>query len=385
MGFDFDEVIDRRGTNSVKWQHFSEDVLPLWVADMDFSVAPAIVSRIQKRLEHPIFGYSVDSPELIEQIVHRMAESYHWQINADSVTLIPGIVVGFNFAIRAVCNPGDSVIFHTPAYPPFFQAPINNQVNSIISPLVFHEESGLYELDLTNFEAKITPETKMLLLCNPQNPTGRVFTREELSALGEICVRHDLIICSDEIHNEIIYSGFHHTPIASINDELAQRTITLIAPSKTFNIPGLSCSAAIIPNPELFKKYQRALKGFCSDVTCLSQEAAIAAYKDGGEWLKQLNLYLEGNRDFLRTFISQEIPGIKTTEIQATFLSWLDCTDLPIEGSPQEYFEKQAKVGLNAGASFGTGYDKFVRLNFGTSRKILTEALEKMAASVKRI
>ena len=385
MQYDFDQIIDRRGTNSVKWEHFPADVLPLWVADTDFAVEPAIIRRIQKRLEHPILGYSIDSVELKETVQQRMERLYNWKIGIESISLVPGIVSGFNFAERAICEAGDNVIFQVPAYPPFFEAPINNNLGSVLNPLVFNKDKNIYEIDFDDFEKKINPRTKMLLLCNPQNPTGRVFTPAELTRLGEICLKHDLIICSDEIHSDIIYNGYRHTPIASLNKELENRSITFIAPSKTFNIPGLSCSVAIIPNPEIHKKYLKALNGFCSGVTCLSQEAGIAAYQEGAEWLSQMKIYLEGNRDFLLNFISREMPSIKTTEIQATFLAWLDCSQTGIPGDPQKFFEENAKVGLNEGIPFGPDYEKFVRLNFGTPRKILKEALERMANSLRQL
>ncbi len=384
MKFNFDQIIDRHNTNSVKWEYFPPDVLPFWVADTDFAVDPAIIQSIQKRLEHPIFGYSVDDPELINAIVQRMHNFYGWEIGAESVILVPGIVSGFNFAIRAVCKPGENIIFQTPAYPPFFHAPQNNQVGSVLNPMRFNPESDLYEIDFADFESKITPETKMFLLCNPQNPTGRVLSKTELERLGNICLERNLVICSDEIHSDIVYSGNHHIPIASLSPDLAQQSITFIAPSKTFNIPGLSCSAAIIQNEALRKDFRRALAGFSSGVSCLAQAAGLAAYTQGAEWHRQLSAYLEDNRNYLLDFVHREMPAIKTTEIQATFLSWMDCSGLQLPLSPQKFFEEKAKVGLNDGAAFGEEYENFVRLNFGTSRATLTEALEKMAEAINR-
>ncbi len=385
MKYDFDQIISRRGTNAIKWERFSEDVLPLWVADTDFAVDPKIIQRLQKRLEHPILGYCHNHPDLINVIVERMSERYKWEITPESVLLLPGVVSGFNFAIRAICESGSSVLFQQPVYPPFFEAPINNRVASSISTLVYNINTNRYEIDFEEFERKIQPETKLFLFCNPQNPTGRVFTVDELEKIALICARHNLVICSDEIHGEIIYSGYQHVPIASLNADVRDRTITLIAPSKTFNIPGLSCSVAIIQNPELRKRYQNVLEGFSSGVSCLSQEAGLAAYAEGTEWLQQMNTYLESNRDYLLQTIATEMPSIQTTEIQATFLAWLDCSQSGIPGNPQAFFENEAKVGLNDGATFGRGFDKFVRLNFGTPRSILMEALQRMSTAMKNL
>ncbi|NMB94136.1 MAG: putative C-S lyase [Flexilinea flocculi] len=384
MQYDFDKIIDRQGTNALKWEIYPKDVLPLWVADMDFAVAPPIIEQIKKRLEHPIFGYSINKTELIEIIQKRMKEKYQWNIERDSIILVPGIVSGFNFACRSMCNPGDSVIFQTPVYPPFFQAPVNNHLNHFENPLWYNKKEKTYQIDFDDFEKKIDKTTKLFILCNPHNPVGRVFTPEELTRLGEICSQKGVSICSDEIHSDLIFRNYQHTPIASLNPDFSNRTITFIAPSKTYNIPGLACSAAIIPNTEIREKFQKSIRGFCNEVTFIAQEAGYAAYAECDDWLKQLNLYLESNRDFLVNFISREIPEIELNHIQGTYLAWLDCSKLGIEGSPQKFFEREAKVGLNDGAAFGKGYEDYVRLNFGTPRSILSEALERMADAIRK-
>lgn len=384
MNYDFDEIIDRHGTNALKWEVFPEDVLPLWVADMDFAVAPPIINRIKKRLENPIFGYSLDNSELIETIQKRMLERYNWEIDTESIVLVPGIVSGINFTCRAVCEPGESVIFQTPVYPPFYEAPLNNKLESCLSSLTFDSKAKIYNIDFDEFTGRIKENTRLFILSNPHNPVGRVFTADELQKLGEICCRNDIVICSDEIHSDIIYSGNKHIPIASINPEIADRTITFIAPSKTFNIPGLSCSAAIIQNPELRKKFAQSLHGFSNGVTFIAQEAGSAAYSECSDWLNQMNHYLEANRDFLFDTIAREMPSIGTNQIQATYLAWLDCSRAGIEGNPAKFFAENAKVGLNDGAAFGCGYEKFVRLNFGTPRRILEEALDRMANALHK-
>lgn len=378
MTYEFNEVPNRRNTDCVKWDIYPPDRLPLWVADMDFAVCPKITNAIQKRLEHPVFGYSLTSPEFKQVFCERMNRLYHWKVETDDIILVPGIVSGFNFAIRALCNSDNSVIYQTPAYPPFIEAPGNFNLEGIANDLYYQEDENIWKIDFDKFEKQIKDNTSLYILCNPQNPTGRAFTVEELTRLGEICLKHGVKICSDEIHCEILYKGVKHTPIASINQELSENTITFMAPSKTFNIPGLACSIAIIQNPDLRKRFNQALQGLGSFVSVLSMEAGLAAYRDCEDWRKELLEYLEENRDFALNFIHENMPAIKTNSIEATFLMWLDCSKLAIQESPADFFAKNAHVQLNDGAAFGKGYEKFVRLNFGTSRAILTEALENM-------
>lgn len=378
MTYEFNEVPNRRNTDCVKWDIYPSDRLPLWVADMDFAVCPKITDAIQKRLEHPVFGYSLTSPEFKQVFCERMNRLYGWKVEPDDIILVPGIVSGFNFAIRALCNSDNSVIYQTPAYPPFIEAPGNFNLEGISNDLYYQKDENIWKIDFDKFEKQIKDNTSLYILCNPQNPTGRAFTAEELTRLGEICLKHGVKICSDEIHCEILYKGVKHTPIASINQELSENTITFMAPSKTFNIPGLACSIAIIQNPDLRKRFNQALQGLGSFVSVLSMEAGLAAYRDCEDWRKELLEYLEENRDFALNFIHENMPAIKTNSIEATFLMWLDCSKLAIQESPADFFVKNAHVQLNDGAAFGKGYEKFVRLNFGTSRAILTEALENM-------
>ena len=378
MKYNFDRIPERRHTNSVKWDLYPEDRLPLWVADMDFEVCPKIIDAMKERMEHPVFGYSLDDPELKQVICERMEDRYHWTVKPEELVFVPGIVSGFNFAIRAFCGTGDSVIYQTPAYPPFISGPGNFDLEGIANDLYFDAEEEIWKIDFDKFEEQIKDNTSLFILCNPHNPVGRVFTPEELTRLGDICLRHNVRICSDEIHNEIIYSGYHHTPIASLNERFAANTITFIAPSKTFNIPGLSCSAAVVQDPQMREQFKKALNGLNSGVTGLAQKAGLAAYRDCGDWLDELMIYLEGNRDFAQDFIRTGIPAIRMNKIEATFLMWLDCSGLDIEGSPSEFFAKNAHVQLNDGITFGEKYGKFVRLNLGTNRETLSEALRRM-------
>ncbi len=382
--YNFDSIPERRNTNSFKWDLFPKDRLPLWVADMDFEVCPKIIEAIQKRLEHPVFGYTMESPEFKKVFCERMLKFYNWTVDPEDVILVPGIVSGFNFAIRAFCGADSSVIYQTPAYPPFIEAPDNLRVEGIANDLYYDENERIGKIDFEKFESQIKENTSLFILCNPHNPVGRAFTPEELSKLGEICLKHNVRICSDEIHCEILYKGVKHTPIASINEKLAANTITFMAPSKTFNIPGLCCSAAIVQDPEMRDQFRKALSGLGSMVTVLSQEAGLAAYRDCGDWHAELLEYLEGNRDFALRFIRENIPAIRTNKIEATFLMWLDCSGLGISGSPADYFARNAHVQLNDGKSFGKGYEQFVRLNFGTNRETLAKALNAMKLSLEK-
>lgn len=378
MVYNFDEVPNRRNTNCYKWDLFPKDRLPLWVADMDFAVCPKIIDAIQKRLEHPVFGYTMESPEFKQVFCDRLDKFYGWKVTPEDLIMVPGIVSGFNFAVRAFCGAENSMIYQTPAYPPFIEGPYNFAIEGIANDLYYQEEDQTWRIDFDKFESQLKDNTSLFVLCNPHNPVGRTFTHDELMKMGEICLRHGVKICSDEIHCEILYKGSKHTPIASINDEFAANTITFMAPSKTFNIPGLACSVAIVQNPEMRETFMRALQGLCSHVSILSQEAGLAAYRDCEDWRMELMNYLEENRDFAMKFIKENIPGIRLNKIEATFLMWMDCSALPINGSPADFFAKEAHVQLNDGAAFGTGYEKFVRLNLGTNRATLLQALENM-------
>ena len=383
MKYNFDVIPDRRNTDSVKWDAYPKNLLPLWVADTDFAVCPKIIDAMKKRMEHPVFGYTMESPELKSVFCDRMEKFYGWKVSPEDLILVPGIVSGFNFAVRAFCGSDQSVIYQTPAYPPFIDAPSNNGIEGIANDLYYDEQEGIWKIDFDKFESQIKDNTSLFILCSPHNPVGRVFTKDELTRLGEICLRHNVKICSDEIHCEIVYKEARHTPIASISPELAANTITFMAPSKTFNIPGLSCSVAVVQDPEMRAAFRKSLSGLGSFVTVLSQEAGLAAYRDCEDWRLELMEYLEANRDYALDYLKRNIPEIGTNRIEATFLMWLDCSKLGIEGSPSEFFAKKAEVQLNDGASFGRGFEKYVRLNFGTNRATLSEALNRMKKALE--
>ena len=382
--YDFDQPYERRGTDSEKWAAYGNDVLPLWVADMDFPAPPAILQALHERVAHGIFGYGGVTAELSEAICNRLWEHYQWKVTPDQIVFQPGLVSALNVSCRAVCPPGAGVLVQTPVYPPFLSAPINQGLQLNVAELTVIRSSHKlqYSIDFNAFEAAIQPNTRLFMLCNPHNPVGRCFTREELSNIADICTRHDLIICADEIHCDILLDQSSHLPIATLSPEIAKRCITLMAPSKTFNIAGLYCGFAIIQDPSLRKQYQQAANGIVPHVNLLGLTAALAAYTQCGTWHKELLIYLNGNRDFLVDYVQEHLPTLRTTIPEGTFLAWLDCSATGITGNPYEYFLRQAKVALNDGQRFGQGGKDFVRLNFGCSRATLTQALTQMKAAL---
>lgn len=381
MRYDFDNCPDRRLTESEKWRRYPPDVLPLWVADMDFVSPEPVIRALRQRVEHGVFGYPHEPPELREMIVARLAERYRWHIQPDDIVFVPGVIRGFNLAAHTVAGPGTGVLIQTPIYPPILAVPRNSRMKRQTMELT-RGADGAYAIDWDAFEAAVTGQTRLFILCNPHNPAGRVFRRDELARMAEICLRHNVVICSDEIHCDLVYSGHEHVPIASISTEIARNTITLMAPSKTFNIAGLDCSFAVIQDAALRKRYQHAHGGLVSGVNVMGWLAASAAYREGQEWLTQVLAYLEANRNYLYEFLRKEIPEIVSTIPEGTYLAWLDCRGLGLD-QPHEFFLEQARVALNDGATFGHGGAGHVRLNFGCPRAILAEALGRMKDALR--
>lgn len=378
--YDFNQPHERRRTDSEKWKAFGNDVLPLWVADMDFHAPPAVLHALHERVAHGIFGYGGVTAELSEAICDRLWKHYHWTVTPDQLLFLPGLVSGLNVSCRAVCPPNTGVLVQTPIYPPFLSAPVNQGLHLNIAELTVTRSNQWlhYSIDYNAFEAAIQSHTRLFMLCNPHNPVGRCYTREELISLAEICTRNDLIICSDEIHCDLMLGNSSHLPIATLSPEIAKRCITLMAPSKTFNIAGLYCGFAIIQNPSLRKRYQLAAQGIVPQVNLLGFTAALAAYKNCETWHKELMIYLNGNRNFFIDYVQEHLPMLRTTIPEGTFLAWLDCSATGIIGNQHEFFLHLAKVALNDGQRFGQGGSDFVRLNFGCSRSTLTEALMQM-------
>jgi cystathionine beta-lyase len=379
MPYDFDRVIDRHSTNSNKWRRYPADVLPLWVADMDFPSPEPVVRALRERVDHGVYGYGFDGPEFAEVFVDRVQKRYGWKISPEALVLIPGVIPGFNVACHALTQPGDGLLMQLPVYPPIHRCPGNHGLTRDEVPLG-REPDGRYVVDLDAFRAAIHARTRAFLLCNPHNPVGRVFTREELAGMARICLERDLPIIADEIHCDLLYPGPRHVPIASLDPEVERRTITLMAPSKTFNLAGLKFSVAVIPNATLRERFMAARGDYVqASVNILGYAAALAAYRDGQPWLDELLRYLEANRDYLADYVRRHLPGVAMARPEGTYLAWLDCRRAGAAAAdPYTFFLERAKVALNDGALFGRGGQGFVRLNFGSPRSLLTEGLERM-------
>jgi cystathionine beta-lyase len=393
MAYNFDSIIERRGTNSFKWRQYPEDVLPLWVADMDFAAPEPIVAALRAKVEHGVFGYEMPSGELAETVATRMQKLYGWQISPEAVVATPGVIAGFTAAAQTVCSAGQGILVQPPVYPPFLNLHESGGLVRQDASLTMSAEGRAlhYAVDFDVFARAINSggaQTGMFLLCNPHNPTGNAYSSDDLSCMADICLKNGAVVCSDEIHSELLLGGAKHLPIAALAPEVAARTITLVAPSKTFNVPGLFCGFAIIPDKDLCERYKKTVERMGMHVGSLGLAAAQVAYSgECDEWLGALRAYLTGNRDFLVDFVQSELNGIRTTVPDATYLAWLDCNELvksdKISGSPYKYFLRQAKVALNDGKSFGPGGEGFVRLNFACPRSKLIEALEKIKASLE--
>ncbi|GAP20866.1 MalY/PatB family protein [Leptolinea tardivitalis] len=380
----FDRVIDRRNSDSIKWNLYDNDVLPMWVADMDFASPVPVIQALQNRIEHGVFGYAGDPTALRKVIVERFDEKYHWTICPEDIVFTPGVVVGFNIAAHSISMPNGEILIQPPVYPPFFKTGSYAGLKTVENALI-QDETGRYGIDFQDFENKVTDNTRMFLLCNPHNPVGRVFKREELEQMAEICLRKNVLICSDEIHGDLIFPGHQHLPIASINPDIAMKSITLMAPSKTFNIAGLDCSFAVIPNKEIREQYLKAMKGITGNTNMLGITAALAAYQNGNPWLEDLLVYLQENRDFLKRTLDREMPLIRMNPPEGTYLAWLDCRQLGLSENPYDFFLKKARIAFNSGDAFGTGGKGFVRMNFGCTKALLNEALERMKTALENI
>jgi len=376
--FDFDRVIDRRASDSNKWRKFGPDVLPLWVADMDFPSPPAVLAALQARVAHGFFGYLTEHPELPAVVAERVTKRYGWRVSPEAVVLIPGVNVANNFACGALAAPGEGLLLQTPAYPPILRATSNlGRVQE--RHVLDRDAAGRYVVDLDAFTAAITPRTKAFVLCNPHNPVGRVYSRTELEGMAAACLKRGLWIVADEIHCDLLLDGRTHVPMASLSPEVEARTITFMAPSKTFNLPGLKCAVAIVPNATLRERLTTAMGDLMSKPNILGHTAAVAAYREGDEWLEALLRYLAANRDVLVEYVRTKLPGVTVAPAEGTYLAWLDCRGARIPGGdPYTFFLERARVAFNDGKLFGPGGDGFVRLNFGCPRSLLTEGLERM-------
>lgn len=390
MKYDFDEIIPREGTNCIKydgreWIFKTDDVLPLWVADMDFRTPGFIVDAIKKRADHEIYGYSFKPESYYNSIIGWMKHRHNWEIKKEWISSSPGVVAGLTLAIETFSKPGDEVIVQPPVYFPFFDSVKGTRRNLVENPL--KPENGRYTFDFDDLKSKISEKTRLLLLCNPQNPGGMVWTKNELEELSAICLENNVTVISDEIHSDLVYGGHTHIPFTRVSEEAAKNSIVFMAPSKTFNVAGLSSSVAIIPNKNNFARYERALNvGHLGMGNIFGTVALEAAYSHGDEWLDQMMDYLSGNYIFLEKFIADKLPKVKVMKPEATYLIWLDFREYGM--NDKELFQftiDEAKVGLNNGAKFGTGGDGWLRLNIGCPRSILKEALHRLEKAFSKL
>lgn len=383
--YNFDAIIDRRGTDCLKWDsNGSTDIHPMWVADMDFAVAPQIQKAMEKRLSSPVYGYTFHGEALIDSIVSWVGRRYGWEISGDWLAFSPGVVPALSMSVLALTNPGDRVLIMTPVYRPFYNSIRENGRVIIDNPLV-KDENGRYSIDFDLLESQIDSRCKVLMMCNPHNPAGRVWTSEELLRLADIAKRHDLIVVSDEIHADFIYSGHKHISIASLSEDMMQRTITAYAPSKTFNLAGLCQSYVVIPNKRLRDAFMAVYDALDLGSNIFGMTALTAAYNEAEDWLDQLLVYLEENRDYAIRYIRENIPEIKVYPPDGTYLLWLDCSALGLEKEElNSFFLDQAHVRMNAGYRFAERCGGFMRLNIGCPRAMLTEGLERIRSAVSQ-
>lgn len=384
----FNIIPDRRKNPfTTKWTAYDKDILPMYVADMDFPAPKPILDALHKRLDHGVLGYESPNRTLQEVACARMEHLHKWKVSPESVITLPGIVNGFNVAARAFCSPGKGMAIQTPVYNEFHEVKDNVGIPQIDISFVKKIKGNImtFEIDWDLFEKRVK-KAAIFLLCNPHNPLGINFSRRELTRMAEICIKHNVIIVSDEIHSELLLGDNKFTPMAKLSHEIEKHVITLISPSKTFNIAGLFFSFTIIPDKELRDRYRAEMHRLCLHIASLGLHTAFTAFSgkcDG--WLRELNCYLTGNRDFLVDYVTRFMPDVRTTIPDATYLGWLDFTQTPIDGSPFEFFKKNAKVALSEGSVFGKEGAGHARINFGTSRAVLKEGLDRMQKALQRL
>lgn len=384
MKYDFDEIVPRRGTCSYKWDSCPDDrTLPLWVADMDFRTARPVVDALLERVSHGIFGYTKVPDAYYDAVTSWFSRRHGLQIEKDWIIYTSGVVPAVSAIIKAMTVPGDRVLVQTPVYNCFFSSIRNNGCEAVSSPLL--RKGNTFSMDFEDFEAKASdPAVKLFILCNPHNPAGRVWTREELLRIGEICTRHGVFVISDEIHCELVYSGYRHIPFASLSGEFARRSVTCLSPSKAFNIAGLQIANIVAADPEVRERIDRAINiNEVCDVNPFGVLATIAAYNEGEEWLTQLLDYLEGNYEFMKDYCSRNLPEFPLAELQGTYLVWMDCSPLGLPSAALEHeLVSEAGIWLNAGTMYGAEGEGFMRWNIACPRARLAEALERFRAYV---
>lgn len=390
MQYDFDTPIDRTHTWSIKHDFKKEngkadDILPLWVADMDFRSPDSVVEALKKAVDHGIFGYSRADESYFDAVAAWYQKRHHLTLQPEWMTCTPGIVFAFSIAVRAFTQEGDAVLIQPPVYHPFSRAILRNKRTLVENPLVLKD--GHYEMDLEELEQKVLDEhVKLMILCNPHNPVGRVWTREELTSLADICLRHHVYVISDEIHGDFVWQGHEQTPYASISEEACLHSMMCTAPSKTFNLAGMATSNLFIPDPEMRRKFRSELLDVGQEnMNRLGLFACRAAYEGGGEWLDQLIGYLAGNLALVRDFCKNRVPQIQLVEPEGTYLAWLDCRELGMtDDELMAFFSDEAKVWLDPGTHSGEQGSGFMRFNLGSSRSVIAQALDQIEAAWKK-
>ncbi len=388
--FNFDKIVDRENTRALKLERRkalfnNENVIPLWVADMDFEVAPAIENAIKERLEHPLFGYSVRPEVFLSTIQNWQLNKNNWKVEPDWIEFSPGVVPSLGIAVQAFTQPGEGVIIQPPVYHPFFSV-VKDFDRKVVENNLLETENG-YEIDFDHFEELASdPSNRLFILCHPHNPVGRVWTKEELQKIGEICVRHNVIIISDEIHSDLTLFGHKHIPMASISNEISNITITCTSPSKTFNLAGLSTAYIIAENSDLLKAMRKYILGNHLHMgNTFGALALEAAYNESEDWLKALIEYLENNARYVKKFLEEKLPEVKVSDLQGTYLMWIDFRAWNLRAAQlREFMTTKAGLGLNDGLSFGRNGEGFMRLNIATSRIILEKALNNLYEAAKQ-
>jgi len=398
MKYNFDLKCDRSNTNCVKWDAVkdmfgSDDVIPMWVADMDFPAAKPIVASMKKRAAHEFYGYTKPGTELIEAIVSRMQRKFNWQIRPEWIVFTPGVIPALSAAVRAFSRPGDEIVLQEPVYFPFFSVVTQSGCKIVNNALKF--DGKRYTMDLRDLESKFRPaagsrmthsRAKAIIFCNPQNPIGRLWTKTETTRTGEIVIRNGGIVISDEIHCEILYKGYRHTPFAAISDEFAQNSVVCMAPSKTFNLAGLHASCIIIPNQKLRNSFSDSMAAVVPGPNVFGLVAMEAAFREGDDWLGQMLDYLDGNLKITMDYFAKRIPKIKVIKPQGTYLLWLDCRSLGMDNQALSTFmREQARVGFDDGFLFGAAGSGFERMNIACPRSILLEALSRIEKAVNSL
>lgn len=387
MKYDFDEIIDRRGTNCVKWDGAENpDVLPMWVADMDFRTAPAIIEALRRRVDHGVFGYTRVPQSYYDAVTGWFARRHGWNIDKDWIIYTSGVVPALSAIIKAMTVPGDKVLIQTPVYNCFFSSIRNNGCEIVESPLVYTDNT--YSIDFEDLERKVSdPKVKAMILCNPHNPAGRVWRREELIRIGEICVRHDVVVIADEIHCELVMPGYEYTPFASISEEFSRHSVSCVSPSKAFNIAGLQIANIVCADAGRRAKIDRAINiNEVCDVNPFGVIALQAAYNEGAEWLDQLLEYIHGNYEYMRSFYEEHLPDFPITKLEGTYLVWMDCRKFGMTSAELEKrLIEDAGLWLNAGTMYGQDGEGFMRWNIACPRARMIEGLKRFEKFAKNI